>query len=342
MPRPPDDALSGSSAALPLSLEALRVFARVAALGSFTRAAEQLGLPKARVSAAVQQLEEQLGTRLLHRTTRRVRLTPDGEQCLARAEGLLAEAEELQAQFRDGPSALQGRLRIDLSIHMARSVVLPRLPEFLEAHPLLQMELSATDRRVDLVRDGFDCVVRIGHLADSGLVARPLGQLRQINCASPAYLRRHGVPRTLDDLAQHRLVHYAGSLDAPSPGFEHVDAAGCTRFLPMQGAVTVNNTDAYQAACLAGLGLIQLPVFGVAGRLAEGALVEVLPEHVPAPLPITLLVAHRRHLAKRVQVLMDWLAEVITPALVAQAPSAAQAPRPVQDPGATRRGRRKG
>ncbi|MEN3113499.1 LysR family transcriptional regulator [Uliginosibacterium paludis] len=290
------------------TLEAMQIYARVAELTSFTAAAQQLGLPKASVSAAVRQLEALLGTRLLHRTTRRVQMTQDGQVFFERSRDLLADMDELQGLFRDGPAELRGRLRVDMPQAVARDVVLPALADFLATHPGLEIELSSTDRRVDLVREGFDCVLRVGSLSDSSLIARPVGQYRMINCASPAYLARHGVPETLAELATHRLVHYVGSLGSRSGGFEYLDADGQTRFVEMGGALTVNSTDTYKQACLAGLGIIQGPEAGLREELAAGRLVEILPAHRPAPMPISLLYANRRHLPRRVQVFMHWLA----------------------------------
>lgn len=293
-----------------MDLETLRIFSTVASLGSFTRAAAQLGLPKSRVSTAVQQLETQLGTRLLHRTTRSVRLSHDGEQCLERTHALLAEADELASLFQQSPAQLRGRLRVDMPNMLARRVVLPQLPAFLAQHPLIALELSTTDRRVDLVHEGFDCVLRVGPLHDSGLVARPLGHMRQLNVASATYLAQHGTPSSLDDLAGHRLVHYASTLGAAPAGFEYFDGER-HRTQPMAGVITVNSTDAYQAACLAGLGLIQAPSLGLAHLLASGELVQVLPHLTAEPLPVSLLVAQRRALPRRLQVFMAWLQQVL-------------------------------
>lgn len=298
-----------------MDLHELRIFATVAQLCSFSRAAEQLGLAKGRVSTCVQQLEKQIGTRLLQRTTRSVRLTADGERFLDRCKELLTEAEQLQAMFQPASSGLSGRLRIDLPNRLARDIVLPRLPEFVAAHPLLEIGISTTDRRVDLVHEGFDCVLRIGTLADSDLVARPLGYMRMRNLASPAYLRAHGTPRTLADLAQHRVVHYMPSLVAQGASWEYVDVDGQRRTLPMRAHVTVNGTDAYQAAALAGLGLIQAPVFGTDGPVAAGDLVEVLPDFTAPSMPVSLMVPHRRHLAPRVHAVMAWLTHLIAPHL---------------------------
>ncbi len=292
-------------------IERMHIFTRVAELSSFTQAAEALSLPKASASTAVQQLETLLGTRLLHRTTRRVQLTQDGQSFYERCKDLLAEMDELQTMFQQpGAQALRGRVRLDMSTGVARNAVIPRLPELLQANPLLEVELSSTERRVDLIREGFDCVLRGGPVSDPGLIARPLGQLRMVNCASPAYLQAHGTPTTLADLARHQLVHYVSTLGAKSGGFDYVAGDEDCK-LSMAGAVTVNNAEAYTAACLAGLGLIQVPVVGVQDLIAQGRLLEVLPEHLARPMPLTLLYANRRNLSKRLRVVMDWLAGVL-------------------------------
>jgi DNA-binding transcriptional LysR family regulator len=290
---------------------AMQAFVRVADLGSFTQAAEQLGLPKAAVSTAVRQLETRFGTRLLHRTTRRVQLTQDGQLVWQRCQDLLADFDELQALFQQGPSELTGRLRVDMPLGVARHVVMPALPAFLREHPQLEVELSSTDRRVDLVREGFDCVLRVGQLGESSLVARPLGHYQMANVASAGYVAAHGRPESLADLARHRLVHYQLALGSRSPGFEYLDETGETRFEPMPGALTVNNSESYFQACLAGLGLIQAPEPALREMLARGELCELLPQWRPAPMPVSLLYAHRRHLPKRVQVFMQWLAALM-------------------------------
>ncbi|WP_375576167.1 LysR family transcriptional regulator [Paracidovorax oryzae] len=294
----------------------MHTFVRVAELASFTQAAEALGIPKASASTAVQQLETQLGTRLLHRTTRRVQLTQDGQAYYERCKDLLADVDELQSMFQhaDGEGAggggLRGRVRIDMSTGMARNVVVPRLPELLARHPGLEVELSSTERRVDVVREGFDCVLRTGAVVDTSLVARPLGPARLVNCASPAYLRAHGTPQALDELPNHRLVHFVNTLGARSGGFE-VLVDSSLAAIPMQGALTVNNAEAYIAGCLAGLGIIQVPRLGVVDLLAQGELVEVLPQYAAPPMPLTLMYANRRNLPRRVRAVMDWLAEVV-------------------------------
>ncbi|MCJ0975150.1 LysR family transcriptional regulator [Pseudomonas sp. PS1] len=290
-------------------LESLRTFVRVYELASFTAAADSLGLPRSTVSEQIRALEQRLGARLLQRTTRKVQPTQDGTLLYERCRDMLDQIEELEGLFREG-KALKGRLRIDLPVALARNLVVPRLGEFLNQHPDLEIEVSATDRRVDLVREGFDCVLRIGEVMDAGLVARRIGRYPLVNCASPAYLSQYGTPRTLDDLAHHYLVHYVPVLGARSTGFEY-EQNGKTICLPMRGRVTVNNSDSYKEACIGGFGLIQVPLAGVCESLDRGELQLVLPEHVPAPMSASLLYAHRRHLPRRVRLFMDWLAAVI-------------------------------
>lgn len=291
-------------------LDAMQIFARVAELASFTKAADSLGLPKASISTSVQQLESLLGTRLLHRTTRRVQLTLDGQIFYERSKDLLADMDDLEGLFQQGASNLTGRLRIDMPSSMAKNRVIPRLPEFLSQHPQLQVEISSTDRRVDLIREGFDCVVRVGKLGDSSLIARPLGALALLNCASPGYIARFGVPQTLTDLNQHQLIHYVPTLGSKSSGFEYVEN-GEVKNLAMQGNISVNNSDAYTAACLAGFGIAQIPRVAAQDYFAQGKLVEILPAYRAEPMPVSLLYPNRRNLSRRVQVFMDWISELL-------------------------------
>ncbi len=296
-----------------LALEGLRIFVQVAELGSYTRAAEQLGTTKSRASLAVRALEAEVGSHLLQRTTRAVRLTSDGEQFLARAKRLLAEADDLGAMFQ-AQSSLRGRLRVDMPVGFAREVVIPRLPELFAAHPELEILLSATDRRVEVVGEGYDCVLSVGRLAESGLTARRLGSVTMVNCASPDYLRRHGTPTSLADLDGHLVVHYSLRLGADAPSFEYPEGGGY-RERPMRCVVTVNNGDAYTAACLAGLGIIQAPRWGAARRIARGELVEVLPALTCQPMPVSLVHSHGRNVPRRVRAFMTWLGQVIEPHL---------------------------
>ncbi len=293
-----------------LDLDALKIFVRVAELRSFTQAAQQLGMPKARASAHVQKLEAELGTQLLQRSTRVVRPTPEGEQLLKRAPAFLAEAEEISTLFH-ASRALRGRVRVELPVLIARDFVMPRVPELLARHPQLQLDICASDRLVAAVRDGFDLVLRVGLVNEPGLVGRRIGEASSMNCASPAYLRQYGTPRTLDDLRDHCVVHYATD---PVPVFEYLDGQ-TLKEVPMRSMVTVDNFDVYEAACIAGLGIAQVPRPGME-RYAN-KLVEILPEFVARPVPITLLHTHGRSVPRRVRAVMTWLLEVLAPTVSA-------------------------
>ena len=291
-------------------IDQYRTFIRVAQSGGFSAAADQLDLPRPTVSLAVQQLEQRLGTRLFNRTTRRVSLTQDGEALLERAMALVADSEELEQQFRPSGQGLRGRLRVDLPSRIARRLVAPALPTFFGQYPGIELDLGSSDRSVDLVHEGIDCALRVGELAASSLVARPLGRLRLINCASPAYLARHGTPQTPADLARHLAVNYA-SPTSGRPALWEWRADGSLQTAAMPARVSANNAETYIACCLAGLGLIQIPAYDVDEHLQNGALVEVL--HAwPAPsMPVQIVYPHRRHLSRRLQAFSDWLAGVI-------------------------------
>ncbi|MDW7601114.1 LysR substrate-binding domain-containing protein, partial [Stenotrophomonas maltophilia] len=177
-------------------------------------------------------------------------------------------------------------------------------------YPQVEVDLGMTDRAVNLIEDGCDAVLRVGQLGDSSLVARTLGQLDFVNVAAPAYLREHGVPQHPADLPQHRAVNYASPTTARVEPWEWQDG-GQLRTLPMPGWVRVNSAEASIACCVAGLGLLQIPRYDVQAELQSGALVEVMPQHVAQPLPVTLLQPHRQHRALRVQVFIEWLLPVL-------------------------------
>ncbi len=291
-------------------IELYRVFSRVVDCAGFTRAADQLKLPRSTVSEAVRTLEQRLGTRLLHRTTRQVTPTQDGLLFHARCQQLIADADEAEQLFRQSPQNLSGRLKVDVPGRIGRLIIAPALPGFLQAHPQIDVELGMTDRSIDLVEDGVDCALRVGPLQDSRLVARGIGQLPLINVASPAYVERHGMPTHPSQLGMHWGVLYA------SPGNGRVEAwewreNGILRSQPLAGRVTVNSAEAYIACCIAGLGMIQIPAYDVRAELAAGSLLEVMPGHRADPMPMHLLFPHRRHPSQRLRVFVDWLQQVL-------------------------------
>ncbi len=294
-------------------LEAVEAFQRVAEQQSFTSAANSLGVSRSSISRVIKDLEDQLGTRLLQRTTRSVKLTADGEIFYQRSQLLLSDLGQLKGLFQQGDHALSGRIRVDVPLPMAQETIIPQLSQLTDKYPKLQIELSSTDRLVDLVREGFDCVVRVGFLEDSNLVAKSLGAYPMVNCASSNYLARHGTPQSLEDLREHQLIHYAQPLGAYGPAFEYLapDGSGNELELKMPSKIAVNSTVSYLGACLAHMGIIQTPKMGVAEHLRSGILQEVLPEYLPAPLPVSLLYPNRKNIPKRVKVFMQWLGDKV-------------------------------
>jgi len=296
-------------------LQQFRIFTRVADLGSFIRASEALDLPRTTVSAAIQDLEAKLGARLLHRTTRRVQLTADGEQLLERLRHLLSDADDIDSLFLTRQREVAGRLNVDVPSRIAHRLVIPALPGLLRKHPHLRLGLGSTDRAIDLVQEGVDCVVRVGELHNSSLVVRPLGHIALINCASPAYLRRQGEPRQLDDLLRgHAMVGYASGVAGKEQPWEYLHA-GKLQHLSLPSAVVVQNAESYIASCVAGLGLIQIPRYDVQDLLDSGELVEVMADARAPSMPISLLYPHRRQRSPRVNAFSDWFAALVKPHL---------------------------
>lgn len=291
-------------------IDLFRVFTRVVECASFTRAAAMLDLPRSSVSAAIQELEARVGARLLHRTTRKVSPTQDGAELYERCLRLIADVEETESLFRRSAAGPTGRIKIDVPGRIGRLLLAPALPEFLDRYPGIEVELGVTDRAVDLVEESVDCVVRVGVLGDSTLVARLIGVLTLLNLASPGYLARHGTPQEPPDLKHHLAVGYASPSTGRIEEWEWVEG-GETRTLRMRNRVVVNNAEAYIACCLAGLGLIQLPAYDATPHLASGDLISVMAEHRAPAMPMTLLYPHRRHLSRRLHVFIEWLDGVL-------------------------------
>ncbi|WP_434610486.1 LysR family transcriptional regulator [Pseudomonas sp. R1-7] len=290
-------------------LQAMQVFRRIVELGGFGRAADDLGLPRATVSLLIQQLESHLGVQLLQRTTRQVRATLDGEAYYQRCGQLLDELDDLENSVSTQRSQPRGTLRVDMPIAFGCTWIVPNLPTFYRRYPQLQLDLGFHDRQVHLQREGVDCAIRAGTIVDQALVARPIVRLHQVTCASPGYLARAGTPQRLEALAEHRAIGFAAGNGRFFP-FEF-EAAGQVRELHLPSELTVNNADAYVAACEAGLGLIQAPRYHVQRQLAEGRLVQVLAEHPVPSWPISVVYQPHRQLSPRVRVFIDWVIELL-------------------------------
>lgn len=286
-------------------LDAMRLFARVVERRSFTQAAHDSGVPRSTVTEAIQQLEARLGVRLLQRTTRTVRPTLDGEAYYRRCLNILDDIQEAEGAFSGAEPS--GLLRVDVQGTIARHYLLPALPDFFARYPKIELAMSETDRWVDPVHEGFDCVLRFGVLPDSGLVARRLGMLQRLTCAAPDYLERFGTPADIDALDGHRIVGIRRlTTGAVTPlGFM---VAGALREVDLPAIFSVTGPESYLAGLRLGLGIAQVPTFHVQDDLRTGALVEILRDFPPQEIPVSLLYPRSRQLSLRLRVFLDWAA----------------------------------
>ncbi|NYT36819.1 LysR family transcriptional regulator [Allopusillimonas soli] len=289
--------------------QAMQVFTRVVEANSFTLAADSLGLPRSTVTTTIQNLERNLQVRLLNRTTRRLSLTPDGASYYERCVRILADVEEAEASFRDVTRGPQGRLRIDVPSSMGRLILVPALCEFHNKYPDIELALGMGDRPVNLVQEAVDCVIRVGELEDSSLVAKRIGTFEMVNCAAPAYIERWGEPSSIADLANHRAVHYFSSRTGRIIDWSFL-VNGKEVSVPLKGSISVNESEAYVTCGLKGFGLIQPSRYMVARYLASGELKEVLADQQTPSLPISVVYQHNRHLSPKVRVFVDWVAEL--------------------------------
>lgn len=291
-------------------LDAMRAFVQVVDSGSFTRAAAQLNLHKATVSQQVQQLEDRLGTRLLTRSTRSVLPTSEGWVYHQHARSLLEQVDAMEATLRSGGRAAAGRLRVDVPVTLGRLVFAPEVGRFLERHPRISLEMSCTDRNVDLVQEGLDCAVRGGRLPDSSLAARRVGGLRFVLCAAPHYIERHGLPATPQELVGHQQVGYLmASTGRLRPVTLQRD--GQTQEVEVPARFITTDSAAVLTAALDGQGLAVVAEFVASQHLGSGALQRVLPAWCCPSMPLQLVTPSRRHRAARVQVFMDWAHQLL-------------------------------
>jgi LysR family transcriptional regulator for bpeEF and oprC len=289
--------------------DAMLAFTRVVELNSFTKASASLNLPKATLSAQVVALEKRLHVRLLNRTTRHVSVTPDGAAYYERAVRLLNELEETEASVTRLVTTPKGRLRIDIPGSLGRRVIVPALGSFLKRYPEIELDVGCTDRQVDLLQEGIDCVVRGGSMLDESLVARRVGHIKLVTCATPEYLREFGTPLSPGDLERHHIVNYVSPRSGKVIDFEYihdnqkVSAHG-------QRRLTINDSDACVTAALAGIGLVQLPEFIARDYIAAGQLQVVLADYPSDQQQICVLYPHNRHLSSKVRAFVEWTAEL--------------------------------
>lgn len=287
-------------------LLSMQVFARVVESGSFTRAAGLLDLPKASVSQHLARLEAHLGVRLLHRTTRRLRLTEDGAAYYERARHLLDDLDELESGLGKAHRAPRGRLRIDAPASFCRHVLVPALPDFFARYPDILLEVGSSDRPVDLLQEGVDCVIRGGEVHDDSLIGRRLNHFEVITCAAPDYLARFGQPRHPEELRQHALVGFFSAKTGRTFPYDF-ERDGQRIEIDGPWRLTLNDADSFVAAGLAGLGVMQAVRSQLLDKfLAAGRLQRLLADWQVEPLEQHILYPSRRHLSARVRVFVDW------------------------------------
>jgi len=290
-------------------LLAIRGFARVVEVGTFTKAADSLEMPNATLTKLVQSLEAHLRVKLLHRTTRKVTVTPEGAAYYEKTMRLLKELDDVDTSFGAVQSRPRGHLRVDVGSSIANLIVIPALPEFLARYPDIRVDLGVSDRQVDLIADSVDCVIRGGPLTDMALIGREIGHASWVTCATPAYLKRYGIPSHPDELEKNHVVvsYLSARTNRPAP----MRFAQAGRKIEFAGARTVgvNESNAHLAAGLAGLGVIQTFGYLAKPHLDSGALAPILEDWQPAPYPFHLVYPPNRYVSNRLRVFIDWIAE---------------------------------
>ncbi len=291
-------------------LTGIEVFVRVVEAGSFAGAAGQMGLSRAMVSKHVAELENRLGVRLLHRTTRRLSLTEAGQGYHTRCQEILALVQEADAEAANLTAAPRGVLRINAPVSFGALHIAPCLPDYHALHPDVRLDFTVNDRAVDLVEEGYDLAVRVGRLADSSLRARELSPARLVLCAAPSYLDRYGRPNSADALSDHACMAYAYAAEGPDWRLIRGDETIRIRRKPV---MVVNNGDVAANAAVAGLGIALLPTFIIAPHLRSGALEQVLPDYNVPDLTISAVYPAGRHLPAKVRTFIDFLVQRFGP-----------------------------
>ncbi|GLU35592.1 LysR family transcriptional regulator [Trinickia caryophylli] len=302
---------------------AMKVFTRVVESRSFVKAGESLQLATPQVSRMVQSLEAHLGARLLNRTTRSISLTEDGEAYYERCLRVLAEVDEMEAELTNAKLNPSGKLKVNLPSLLAKTTIIPALPEFFAAYPDIQIEMGLSDRQVDIIEEGVDCVIRTGDLEDSGLVARRIGLLPRVTCAAPAYLEKYGEPETLEDLGEHIAVNYVSSNTGRIRTWDFL-VDGKIESIDMRSMIAVNDVDAYVTCGLYGLGILKGALHPLSPYLQSGALRQILKDYPSPPRPVSIMYARNRHLPRKVRLFADWVADVFARSPLTQPVAAAR------------------
>ena len=287
--------------------ESMRIFAKVVESGSFTGAAARLSVSPGTISEHIKELEERLGTRLMNRTTRKLSLTETGRAFYERSSRILADLEEAEQAATNLQAALRGELRVNASPCFGMLQLASAISDFTARFPEISVELMLSDRMADLIDEGFDLAVRGEPIPDSSLIARQLGPVRVVICATPGYLERHGTPKTPADLARHNCLMLTGPSQLRN--WHLIEADGTPADVALTGHLRSNNPGVLMCAALAGQGLVCLPTLMTGDALRTGRLVTVLDEYLAQPFTLRALYPPNRHLSAKVRAFVDFLAE---------------------------------
>ncbi|SFL08870.1 LysR family transcriptional regulator [Rhodanobacter glycinis] len=288
---------------------AISSFVRVVEAKSFAAAAAQLGMTPSGVSRAVSRLEEQIGVRLLFRSTRALRLTDDGESFYQRCKDILADLGEAVEALNYARTKPKGKLRVAVNVSVGRAALIPNLAEFEARFPDIRLELSMSDRNIGLIEEGIDCAIRMGELEDSNLIARKLGYFSNVLCASPSYLERHGAPVSIDDLKQHHCINYI----YPTSGRPYqwqFDTPDGRIALDIDAHLLINDGESVIQAAIAGLGIIQTPHWLAASAIGYGKLKVIMEDTISTGSPVWIVYPQKKHLSARVQAFIEWVHEL--------------------------------
>lgn len=313
-----------------VDLNDILIFTRVVEARSFTAAARGLGMPKSNVSRRVAQLEDRLGVRLLQRTTRKLNLTDAGRSYYEYGIRIVAEVEEAEQAVTHLQAAPRGQLRITAPVEFGMAFLGQPVAEFMHRYPEVSVEAELTDRKVDMIEEGFDVAIRIGRLSDSSLIARRIGQIARVLCASPDYLARHSAPQNLQELTQHNCILWLN----PEVRWAFQDPEGNEIVLSVSGSLKANNISFMRDAAIQGMGIALLPTLLCCEALNQGSLIALLPEYQPVEAGIYAIYPSRRHLASKIRLFVDFLGERLPSIPLSSTPSpsltvpAATAPAP--------------
>lgn len=290
-------------------IEHLNIFIQVVEQGSFTKAADILQIHRPTVSKAIQQIEDDLGVKLIHRTTRKLSVTAEGDEFCHHARHVLAEVNDMMASF--SPSLPpRGRLRLDVPLALAHAVLIPNLRHFQTLYPDIEVVLVSSDRKTDLITEGVDCLVRLGALQDSSFISRRIGDIRMVTCAAPSYLQQHGRPETPADLEQHYAVNFFNGHSRDAMEWTFIEDGSVVSRRPAS-SLLVDNSDILLSCGLAGLGIIQATYDALAPHIISGALEEILTHYPSMSKPVSVMYPDKRYLSPKVRVFIDWFSDVL-------------------------------